>query len=86
MGFEPRGESARYHGDGRRDDRCHGEDRGVARRKRVSWKPDARIDAIVKTWPVRFATTRAFELGFKADPGIEAVIRDYITDENVKVV
>jgi len=54
--------------------------------KRVSWKPDARIDAIVKTWPVRFATTRAFELGFKADPGIEAVIRDYITDENVKVV
>ena len=54
--------------------------------KRVSWKPDARIDAIVKTWPVRFATTRAFELGFKADPGIEAIIRDYITDENVKVV
>ena len=54
--------------------------------KRVSWKPDARIDAIVKTWPVRFATARAFELGFKADPGIEAVIRDYITDENVKVV
>ena len=54
--------------------------------KRVSWKPDARIDAIVKTWPVRFATTRAFELGLKADPGIEAIIRDYITDENVKVV
>ena len=53
--------------------------------KRVSWKPDARIDAIVKTWPVRFATTRAFELGFKADPGIEAVIRDYIADEGVKV-
>src|SRR5205814_6183181 len=24
--------------------------------KRVSWKPDARIEAIVKTWPVRFAT------------------------------
>src|SRR5207249_2865509 len=49
--------------------------------ERVSWKPDARIEAIVKTWPVRFATTRAFELGFKADPGIEAVIRDYIADE-----
>jgi len=53
--------------------------------ERVSWKPDARIEAIVKTWPVRFATTRAFELGFKADPGIEAVIRDYIADEGVKV-
>jgi len=39
--------------------------------KRVSWKPDARIEAIVKTWPVRFATPRALALGFKADPGID---------------
>ena len=53
--------------------------------KRVSWKLDARIDAIVKTWPVRFATPRALALGFKADPGIDAVIRDYIADENVKI-
>ncbi len=53
--------------------------------KRVSWKPDARIEAIVKTWPVRFATPRALALGFKADPGIDAVIRDYIADENVKI-
>ena len=51
--------------------------------KRVSWKLDARIDAIVRTWPVRFATPRAAALGFKADPGIEAVIRDYIADENI---
>jgi hypothetical protein len=50
----------------------------------VSWKLDARIDAIVKTWPVRFATPRALALGFKADPGIDAVIRDYIADENVR--
>ncbi|HYS56704.1 MAG TPA: D-erythronate dehydrogenase [Burkholderiales bacterium] len=54
--------------------------------KRVSWKPDARIEAIVKTWPVRFATPRALALGFKADPGIDAVIRDYISDEGVKTV
>ena len=53
--------------------------------KRVSWKPDARIEAIVKTWPVRFATTRALELGFKADPDIETVIRDYIADEGIKL-
>jgi hypothetical protein len=26
---------------------------------RVEWKPDARIQAIVKTWPVRFTTERA---------------------------
>ncbi len=53
--------------------------------ERVSWKLDARIDAIVKTWPVRFATPRALAMGFKADPGIDAVIRDYIADENVKI-
>jgi nucleoside-diphosphate-sugar epimerase len=53
--------------------------------KRVSWKLDARIDAIVKTWPVRFATPRALAMGFKADPGIDAVIRDYIADENVRI-
>ena len=53
--------------------------------KRVSQKFDARIHAIVKTWPVRFATTRALALGFKADPGIETVIRDYIADEGVDV-
>ncbi len=48
---------------------------------RVAWKPDARVQAIVKTWPVRFRTPRALALGFKADPDIESVIRDYITDE-----
>jgi nucleoside-diphosphate-sugar epimerase len=58
---------------------------GAQTAKRVAWKPDARIEAIVKTWPVRFATTRAFELGFKADPDIGAVIRDYIADEGIKL-
>jgi nucleoside-diphosphate-sugar epimerase len=52
---------------------------------RVSFKLDARIDKIVKGWPVRFDTPRALSMGFRADPGIEAVIRDYIADENVKV-
>lgn len=53
--------------------------------KRVSWKPDPRVEAIVKGWPVRFATPRALSMGFEADPGIEAVIRDYIADEGIKV-
>lgn len=53
--------------------------------RRVSWKPDSRIEAIVKGWPVRFATPRALSMGFKADPGIDAVIRDHIADEGVKV-
>src|SRR5882724_2168594 len=58
---------------------------GAQARKRVSFKLDARIDAIVKTWPVRFATPRSLAMGFKADAGIEAVIRDYIADEGVKI-
>jgi D-erythronate 2-dehydrogenase len=58
---------------------------GAQAAKRVSWKLDPRINAIVKTWPVRFATPRARALGFEADPGIEAVIRDYIADEGVKI-
>ena len=53
--------------------------------KRVSWKPDARIEAIVKGWPVRFATPRALALGFRADAGIEAVIRDYVADEGIRI-
>jgi hypothetical protein len=53
--------------------------------KRVSWKPDARIEAIVQGWPVRFATPRALALGFRADAGIEAVIRDYIADEGIRL-
>ena len=58
---------------------------GAQTAKRVAWKPDARIEAIVKTWPVRFATPRALAMGFKPDPGIETVIRDYIADEGIKL-
>ncbi len=58
---------------------------GAQTAKRVAWKPDARIQAIVETWPVRFATPRALAMGFKADAGIDAVIRDYIADEGVRV-
>src|SRR5712664_3375606 len=58
---------------------------GAQAAKRVSWKPDARIQAIVQTWPVRFVTPRALAMGFKADPGIDAVIRGYIADESIKV-
>jgi nucleoside-diphosphate-sugar epimerase len=52
---------------------------------RVEWKPDARIQAIVKTWPVRLTTERALKLGFVADKDIETVIRDYIRDQGIKV-
>lgn len=51
----------------------------------VEWKPDARIQAIVKTWPARFSTERALKLGFAADTNIEGIIRDYIDEQGIKV-
>jgi len=51
----------------------------------VEWKPDARIQAIVKTWPARFSTERALKLGFAADTDIEGIIRDYIDEQGIKV-
>jgi nucleoside-diphosphate-sugar epimerase len=53
---------------------------GAEAAARVRWRPDPRIQAIVETWPARFRTPRALELGFRADAGIESVIRDYIAD------
>ena len=53
---------------------------------RVLYKPDARIQAIVKTWPVNFRTPRALAMGFKADSDVESIIRDYIADEGIKIV
>ncbi|MEO8719068.1 MAG: D-erythronate dehydrogenase [Burkholderiales bacterium] len=52
---------------------------------RVTYKPDARIQAIVKTWPVNFRTPRALAMGFKADADVASIIRDYIRDENIKL-
>jgi nucleoside-diphosphate-sugar epimerase len=49
--------------------------------KRVNYKADERIRSIVKTWPARFETPRALEMGFKPDPDVASVIRDYIADE-----
>ena len=58
---------------------------GAETAARVRWKPDARIQAIIGTWPTRFHTARALELGFRADDDIESIIRDYIADEQIKL-
>lgn len=58
---------------------------GEAAAKRVVYKPDARIQAIVAGWPVRFKTPRADAMGFKADPDIDSIVRGYIEDEGIKV-
>ncbi|HUJ87318.1 MAG TPA: D-erythronate dehydrogenase [Burkholderiales bacterium] len=57
---------------------------GAAVVRRVVWKPDPRTQAIVRTWPARFETPRALALGFRADPDVETVIRDYIADEAIR--
>jgi len=48
--------------------------------RRVVWKPDAKIQAIVQTWPVRFRTPRALALGFNGDPDIDSVIHGYMSN------
>jgi nucleoside-diphosphate-sugar epimerase len=58
---------------------------GDAAAKRVRYKADARIQAIVKTWPVNFRTPRALAMGFKPDADVESVIRAYIADEKIKI-
>ena len=45
---------------------------------RVKFVPDARIQGIVKTWPVRFRTDRALAMGFKADSDFDSIVRDHI--------
>ena len=45
---------------------------------RVKFVPDARIQSIVKTWPVRFRTDRALAMGFEADPDFESIVTDHL--------
>lgn len=51
----------------------------------IEWKPDARIQAIILTWPVRFNTDNANKMGFKSDEDFEEIIRYYVSSEGIKV-
>jgi D-erythronate 2-dehydrogenase len=51
---------------------------------RVKFVPDARIQGIVKTWPVRFRTERALAMGFKADADFETIVRDHLDAEKAR--
>ena len=46
--------------------------------ERVKFVPDARIQGIVKTWPVRFRTDRANAMGFRADDDFDGIVRDHL--------
>ena len=51
--------------------------------ERVKFVADARIQGIVKTWPVRFRTERAQAMGFRADTDFDSVVRDYLATEKL---
>jgi D-erythronate 2-dehydrogenase len=54
---------------------------GDAVADRVKWQPDPVIERIVATWPPRFAPVLGPSLGMHADEDFEAIIRQYIEDE-----
>lgn len=51
---------------------------GDAVADRVRVVPDAAIAAIVRSWPARFDTARALELGFARDAGFAAILQAYV--------
>jgi len=51
---------------------------GAEKAKLIRFVPDARIQGIVKTWPVRFRTDQALAMGFKADEGFEDAVLQHI--------
>lgn len=54
--------------------------------KRIRWEPDARVRAIVETWPARFNTARANLLGFpRHKKSFAGIIADYLREEGIEV-
>lgn len=43
-------------------------------------EPDEAVAAIVNTWPSRFSASRARELGFRAEPDFDTIIRVHLDD------
>jgi nucleoside-diphosphate-sugar epimerase len=58
---------------------------GEALAARVVFKPDERIQKMVKTFPARFRTGRAEAMGFRADPDLDSILHDYIASEGIKL-
>ena len=52
---------------------------------RVVFKPQERINNMVKTFPARFRAERGTSMGFKADADIDAIIADYMKSEGIAI-
>ena len=57
---------------------------GKGVRSLVSEKRDENTQRIVLSWPARYDTQRARELGFSEDVGLEQTIRDFVEGEKAK--
>lgn len=51
---------------------------GDRRLGRVTWKPDARLQAVVDGWPARFVSERAARLGIGADRAFDEIIAAFV--------
>jgi nucleoside-diphosphate-sugar epimerase len=48
--------------------------------RRIAWKVDPAIAAIITSWPARMDTPRAGELGLEADASFEDIVREYVRE------
>ncbi|MEN5161483.1 D-erythronate dehydrogenase [Achromobacter spanius] len=48
---------------------------------RISWQADARVERIVGSWPGRWDTTRATQLGLTGDGSFADIVRAYMADD-----
>ena len=53
---------------------------GAEARARVALTRDARVEAIVCSWPGAFDVTRACALGFDADTDFDAILTQFLAD------
>ncbi|HZH25879.1 MAG TPA: D-erythronate dehydrogenase [Azospirillaceae bacterium] len=49
--------------------------------QRVRFEPDARVRAIVDTWPTRYETVRGTALGFERDADVDAIVQAFVADD-----
>jgi len=54
---------------------------GTSAYSRLSWQPDATIQAIVGSWPRELYAPRAEALGFQPDAGIDEAVQFFIEDD-----
>jgi nucleoside-diphosphate-sugar epimerase len=58
---------------------------GDAAVARIVWERDERVEKIVGSWPGRWDTSRAEELGLSGERSFADVIRSYVADENIQI-